>query len=309
MVKRNLIKIFIDEIYSRAPLRNYPTKKIVYSHIDEIWSSDLADMIDYKTSKNKGFRYIFVIKDNFSKYLLAIPLKNKYSQTITNEFSNILLTSKRKLLKIESDRGTEFYNSIFQNFLRSKIIKHYSRFTDKGPSIAERVIKTLRNLLKKPVIEKRNADWLSELPSVIKQYKNNIRTSTKMTPNQASKKSNEAEVYSNLKDNREVRKSKYKLGQLVRTADIKRVFSKGDSTNWSYKFYTTTEAIHDTIPSYRIDYLPERYNQNLLLPTKLSRTKQSSYERTKIFSIKIILINGTNRKRNYTKTWKTLWVL
>ena len=54
-----------------------------------------------------------------------------------------------------------------------------------------------------------------------------------MTPKQASKKSTEIEVYSNLKDNGEVRKPKFNLGQLVRTADIKRVFSKGDSTNWS----------------------------------------------------------------------------
>ena len=91
-----------------------------------------------------------------------------------------------------------------------------------------------------------------------------------MTPNQASKKSNEKEVYSNLRDNREVRKPKYKLGQLVRTADIKKIFSKGDSTNYNYKLYTITEVIHDTILSYRIDYLPERYNENLLLPTKLS---------------------------------------
>ena len=56
----------------------------------------------------------------------------------------------------------------------------------------------------------------------------------------------------------------------MRTADIERVFSKGDSTNYSYKLYTITEVIHDTIPSYRLNYLPERYNENLLLPTKLS---------------------------------------
>ena len=31
-----------------------------------------------------------------------------------------------------------------------------------------------------------------------------------------------------------------------------------------------TEVKHDTFPSYRIDYLPERYNENLLLPTKLT---------------------------------------
>ena len=91
-----------------------------------------------------------------------------------------------------------------------------------------------------------------------------------MKPIDASEKSNEKEVYSNLKDDREKQTPNYKLGQLVRTSDIRRVFSKGDSTNWSYKLYTIIEIIHATIPSYRKDYLPERYNENLLLPTKLT---------------------------------------
>ena len=145
MIKRNLTKIFIDEIYSKPPRKNYQTNKIIYNHIDEIWSIDLADMTDYKTSNNKGYRYIFVILDNFSKHLWVIPLKNKYSQTITDEFSNILTISERKPLKLESDRGSELYNNIFQNFIKNENIQHYSRFTDKGPSIAERVIKTIRN--------------------------------------------------------------------------------------------------------------------------------------------------------------------
>ena len=61
-----------------------------------------------------------------------------------------------------------------------------------------------------------------------------------MSPIQASKKIIERQVYSNLQDRRDKQKPKYKLGQLVRTADIKRVFSKGDSTNYSYKLYTIT---------------------------------------------------------------------
>ena len=97
MFKRDLNKIFIDEIYSKAPKKNYPSNKIIYKYIDEIWSIDLADFLDYKTSNNKGFRYVFIVIENFSKYLWAIPLINKYSQTITNEFSNILTTSKRNL--------------------------------------------------------------------------------------------------------------------------------------------------------------------------------------------------------------------
>ena len=215
-------------------------------------------MIDYKVSNNKDYRYIFVIFDNFSRYVWAIPLKNKYSKTITNKFSIILTTSKRKPIKLESDRGKEWY------------IHHYSRFTDKRPSIAERVFRTIRNMLKKPIFLKGNAVWLSEHQSVVKKYNNAIHHSSKIPPNQAFKKSNEKQVYSNLRDDREIQTPKYKLGQLVRTADIKSVFSKGDSTNYSYKLYTITEVIDGTIPSYRINYLHERYNENLLLPAKLS---------------------------------------
>ena len=116
MPKKDLIKTFIDEIYSSPPKKNYPTNKIVYNDIDETWIINLADMVDYKTSNNNGYRYIFVKIDKFSKFLLCIPLKNKYSQTITNEVSNILTTSKRRHPKKKADRGTEFYNSIFQIF-------------------------------------------------------------------------------------------------------------------------------------------------------------------------------------------------
>ena len=76
-MKKDIIKIFINEIYSSPPKKNYPTNKIVYNHTDEFLSIDLADFLDYKISNNKGFRYIFIIIDKFSKYLWAIPLKNK----------------------------------------------------------------------------------------------------------------------------------------------------------------------------------------------------------------------------------------
>ena len=85
-MKRDLTNIIFDEIYSTTRKKNYPTDKLIYNHIDEIWSIDLADFSDYKTSNNKGFRYVFVIIDIFSNCLWAIPLKNKYSQTVTDDF-------------------------------------------------------------------------------------------------------------------------------------------------------------------------------------------------------------------------------
>ena len=107
---------------------------------------------------------------------------------MTNEYSNILTTSKRKPLKIDTDRSTEFFINIFQISLKTKNIHHYSRFTDKGPSIVERAIRTILSLLKKPVFEKGNANWLGELPSVVKKYNNTIHHIFKMTPFPASKK-------------------------------------------------------------------------------------------------------------------------
>ena len=65
-------------------------------------------------------------------------------------------------------------------------------------------------------------------------------------------------------------KPKFQINDLVRVADLKKTFSKGDTTNWSYKLYRITELINDTIPSYLIDNLPERYNQSLIKKTDLT---------------------------------------
>ena len=71
-------------------------------------------------------------------------------------------------------------------------------------------------------------------------------------------------------DKRKKIKPKYEIGDLIRTADLKKTFSKSDTTNWSYKLYKNTEIVNDTIPSYKINILPERYNESLLKKTDLT---------------------------------------
>ena len=269
-MKRDLTRIFIDEIYSSPPKSNYPTNKTLIKSIDDTWSSDLLDMNDYGIKNNKGYRYTLVVIDSFSKFGWTIPLKNKYAQSITDAFSQTIKTSRRKPNLLETDDGKEDVHKIFNELLNNQNIKRYSRYTDKGAVFAERFNRTTKNLLKKPVFLAGNADWSRELPSVIKKYNNTTHSSKNMTPIQASKKSNEKLVYSNLRDKRKILNPKYKLGQLVGTADIKRVFSKGDSTNYSCILYKITEVIRDSKSSYRLNYLPERFDENLLLLTQLS---------------------------------------
>ena len=89
-----------------------------------------------------------------------------------------------------------------------------------------------------------------------------------MSPIQASLKKNEVYVYKNLIDKRKKIKPKFQINDLVRTADLKKTFSKGDTTNCSYSLYKITEINIDTIPSYHVDNLPERYNEALLKKTE-----------------------------------------
>ena len=269
MTQKN-IKIFINEIYSKPPKKNYATNKTDVYYIDDIWSLDILDLNDYGPKNNRGNRYVLVIIDNFSKYGWTIPLKNKNAQTIKDSFENNLMTSKRKPNLIETDRGKEFYNNIFQDFLNKNDIKLYSRNTSLGAVFAERFNRTIRDLLKKIVFEQGDAKWVDILPTITKKYNNRVHSSTKLSPKDASLKKNEGYVYKNLLDKRKKITPKFQINDLVRTADLKKTFSKSDTTNWSYKLYNITEIINDTIPSYRLDNLPERYNEALLKKTELA---------------------------------------
>ena len=187
MTQKN-IKIFINEIYYKPPKKYYPTNKTNVYHIDDTWSSDILDLIDYGPENNRGYRYVLVIIDNFSKFGWTKPLKNKNAQTIKDSSENILIGSRRSPNLIESDRGKEFYNNIFQDFLNKNNNKLFSRNSSNGAVIAERFNRTIRDLLKKPVFEKGDVIWIDVLGKITKQYNNRVHSSTKLTPIQASLK-------------------------------------------------------------------------------------------------------------------------
>ena len=74
------IKVFVDEIYSKPPKKNYVTNKTDVYHIDDIWSFDILDLEDYGSENNRGYRCVLVILDNFSKYGWTNPLKKMLKQ-------------------------------------------------------------------------------------------------------------------------------------------------------------------------------------------------------------------------------------
>ena len=95
MTQKN-IKIFINEKYSKPPKKFYPTNKTDVYHIDDTWSLDILDLKDYGPKNNRGYRYVLVVIDNFSKFAWTVPLKNKNAQTMKDFFRNYNHKFKKK---------------------------------------------------------------------------------------------------------------------------------------------------------------------------------------------------------------------
>ena len=143
-----------------------------------------------------------------------------------------MIRSKRKLNLIERDRGKEFFDNIFQDFLNKNNIKLYSRNRLPGAVFAERFNRTIRDLLKRPVFEKGDGNWIDVLQTKTKHYNNRIHSSTKLTQIQVGLKKNEGYVYKNFLDKRKKITPKFQIIDLVRTADLRdKRFSKSDTTN------------------------------------------------------------------------------
>ena len=139
--------------------------------------------------KNKrDFRYILVVTDNFSRIVWTIPFKNKHAQSITDVFSRIVKPSKLAPNLLETDDGKQNVSKSINEILKQKKIKEFSRNIGHGAVFAEQFNETIRKLTKKACIRKGIANWISEIPSVIKKHKNTIHHSTKMTSTQASSK-------------------------------------------------------------------------------------------------------------------------
>ena len=87
--------------------------------------------------------------DIFSKYVWVVPLKDKNGVNIVDAFQKILDKSGRKPNKIWVDKGSEFYNNSFKNWLKDTDIEMYSIYNEGKSVVVERFIRTLRTKIYK----------------------------------------------------------------------------------------------------------------------------------------------------------------
>ena len=179
--------------------RNFPTRRVQVSAIDEVWAADLAEMQKF-SAWNKDIRYLLMIIDIFSKFGWIVPLKNKKGETVAKAFNKIF-KSGRLPKKIWADKGSEFYNKDVNQLLSEKGIELYSTQNEQKSSVVERWIRTIKTRMWKIFTANNNTVYYDKLDKIVEDYNNTKHRSIRLTPREASNPKNSAQVYFNLYGN------------------------------------------------------------------------------------------------------------
>ena len=236
-------KEIAKEIFSLVN-KKFQRIQIQTHHKDECWSIDLIDRSSL-SKYNKNYKFIFTIIDNYTKYAWAIPIKDKSGRSTTTAFKSLIEKAKRKPDKIWSDRGKEFYNETFLDFLKQNETQISSTKSDLKAVFVDRFNRTLLDLIKKPMYIEGKACWLNQLDAAMENYKNRVHGTTKMTPFEANNQPIDPPTFVN-----EPKQPKFQVGDYVRVPDKRNLYSKGYTTNWNRELF----KIHKINPTNPVTY-------------------------------------------------------
>ena len=286
-------KILSEELH-KSKRKNYPRRKIIVNHIDEIFAADLVEMQKF-AKLNKGYRYLITCIDIFSKYSWVIPLKDKKGITIKNALQKIFKQRKPKLLW--TDKGKEFYNKQVQDLLNENNIKLYSTNNSEiKSSVVERFDKTFKNMMYKKFTENNNTIFYNILDELTNNYNNKYHLTIKMTPIEASKKINEKKIKNIYNFEKTKKPSKFKIGDRVRISLEKNMFEKSYETNWTEEIFVIYDIKYSNVPYYYLKDLNNEKLQGTFYEQELQKTKQDD-----LYTIEKIL--KANNDKIYVK-WK-----
>ena len=170
---------------------------VVVFDIDQQWVADLVEM-QTLAKQNKGFRYILVVINAFSKYAWAQPIKKMSGKDVAEAFVKILKTARgRKPQTLQTDAGKEFYNQVFQTLMKQQNIRHFSTHGDAKDSIVERFNRSVKSKMYKYFTAANTLKYVDNLPKLVYQYNHTYHRSIRMTPAKVTM-FNPKEVWDNL---------------------------------------------------------------------------------------------------------------
>ena len=138
--------------------------RILVSSVGYNFQADLFDMQRY-SSHNKGFRYIFLVIDTFSKRICARPLKRKSSDIMAEAMRSVLTGIKTAgllcpLSTLSVDLGVEFWNVKVKEVLEEFSVSIYPLRAPLKASLAEVSGRYLLEKIHKYFYHEETTNWI-----------------------------------------------------------------------------------------------------------------------------------------------------
>ena len=266
---------------------------ITSNYKNQIWQIDLVD-ISNNASVNKNYHYILICIDICSRFVYAVPLKNKNANSVDDAM--ILIFKSAKPTVIECDKGSEFTNTSFKNLMNKNNIE--IRYCEVGDhhklGIIDRFVKTLRYKINKYVSTHQTVKYIDALPSIIHSYNNTYHRGIEKKP---------SEVKNIDKYNVAMpEEQKFNIGDKVRYLLNFNLFEKRSAPKWSHtvhnimstnnhsyvldngmvKKYYELQLIHDVQKPQKVSVVP-----TLIKIAKENKSKRS-FNKTGLYLSRII---------------------
>lgn len=285
-IGRQKIKQFLnnEDAYSLyKPIRKtFPRSKVVVNTIDSMWDGDLADVSNI-ASHNDGYKFLLVLIDIFSRFLFIVPLKNKQNQTIIEGLKSVFQKG-RKPHTLRTDKGSEFKNRWVKTFLHKQGITVIYTQNETKANYAERVIRTMKNLMYRYFMKERTYRYVNVLQDLVNSYNkrphrslgsnapadvnednaNEIRLDAflagqkKTKPDKKINEKDDSKKPNKLLKKRTKPVFKFKIGYNVRISQLKHTFQRDYQQKWTGEFFKVSARYkRGGIPVYNVKDLDD----------------------------------------------------
>ena len=229
----------------------FPRRRVVVYGIDHQWQADLVDLAKL-SSYNKGFKYLLTCIDVLSRYQWVVPLTNKMEKTLKDAF-HVIYKSGRRPIRLQTDKGTEFINRLFQTFLKVHDMHFFTTYNEETKaSIVESFNRTLKTKMRKYFTHRETLTYVDVLSEIVASYDHTVHRTIGIPPEEVTW-ANQTTVSKRLYGRKGPNKScKLSPGDRVRLSKAKRTFKKGYLPNWTEELFMVVKCIETRPPVYLV---------------------------------------------------------
>ena len=113
---------------------------------------------------------------------LIEPLKTKTSKELKEALLKVFLTNNRQPKLFQTDKGTEFLNTLVKSMLKHRNIKLFTTNSERKASVVERLNRTMKKIMYQYFTHHNTWKYIDILPDLVNKYNSSYHRSIKMKP-------------------------------------------------------------------------------------------------------------------------------